>query len=406
MAMDARSLPNGTLVHDRYRVVQVLGAGGFGITYKVRDQKSGQIAAMKEYMPRDIAHRSPGSMQVRPLTESARVQYEKFYNQFLEEAQTIYSLRGHPNIVEITHLFYENNTVYYVMEYVEGQDLKQYLKQQGGRLRWEVLKPLMEQVVRGLSQVHASGLIHCDISPDNIFLMKNGQVKLLDFGAARSTLRGEVQSSVILAKPGFSPYEQMRGKGMGFWTDVYALGVTIYCCLTGKVLPDSTERMIQDKTIWPSQMGLAIPSGSFEQVLKKALSVKPEDRYQSVSQFWKELTGTGVSPVQPPRPQSQLYPQLMGIQGVFANRSLSVSRELCLGVDPSRCHVLFPLGTPGISRLHLRIWPDSSGALMVMDMGSTYGTMLNGGKLQPGTVYKISAGSVLYLGGGQIFRVV
>ena len=406
MGMDVRSLPAGTLVHNRYRVEQVLGAGGFGITYKVRDQKNGQIAAMKEYMPRDIAHRSPGSSQVRPLTEGNRSQYEKFYNQFLQEAQTIYSLRGHPNIVEITHLFYENNTVYYVMEYVEGLDLKQYLRQQGGRLRWEAARPLIEQVVRGLSQVHASGLIHCDISPDNIFLMKNGQIKLLDFGTARSMLRGEVQTSVILAKPGFSPYEQMRGKGMGPWTDVYALAVTIYCCITGKVIPDSTERMIQDKTIWPSQMGLAIPSKNFEQVLKKALAVKPEERYQSVAQFWKELAGSGMSAVQPSRPQSQRYPQLQGIQGVFANRSLSVSRELCLGVDPSRCHVLFPLGTPGISKLHLRIWPDSSGALMVMDMGSTYGTMLNGGKLQPGTAYKAAAGSVLHLGGGQVFRVV
>lgn len=405
MAMDVRSLSPGTLVHERYLIMQVLGAGGFGITYKVRDQKSGQIAAMKEYMPRDIAYRSPGSKQVRPLTEKNRAQYEKFYNQFLQEAQTIYSLRGHPNIVEVTHLFYENNTVYYVMEYVEGQDLKQYLKQQGGRLRWEALKPLMEQVVRGLSQVHASGLIHCDISPDNIFLMKNGQIKLLDFGTARSTLRGEVQTSVILAKPGFSPYEQMRGKGMGPWTDVYALGVTIYCCLTGKVIPDSVERIIQDKTIWPSQMGLAIPA-RFEQVLKKALAVKPEERYQSVIQFWKELSGSGISPVQTSCSQSQRYPELRGVQGVFVNRGLSVSRELCLGVDPSRCHVLFPLGTPGISKLHLRIWPDSSGALMVMDMGSTYGTMLNGGKLQPGTAYKAAAGSVLHLGGGQVFRVV
>jgi len=406
MAMDIRSLPPGTLVRGRYRVVQVLGAGGFGITYKVQNQKSGQIAAMKEYMPRDIAHRSPGSTQVRPLTEEDRVRYEKFFNQFYQEAQTIYNLRGHPNIVQINDLFYENNTVYYVMEYVEGLDLKQYLKQKGGSLRWEALKPLMEQVVRGLSQVHASGLIHCDISPDNIFLMKSGQVKLLDFGAARSTLRGDVQTSVIVAKPGFSPYEQMKGRNMGTWTDVYALAVTIYCCLTGKVLPDSTERMIQDKTIWPSQMGLAIPSKNWEQVLKKALALKPEDRYQSVSRFWSELTGSDGNKPHPPQPQSQRYPQLVGLQGVYANRSVTVSREYCLGVDPGRCHIRFPLGTPGISKLHLRIWPDANGTLLVMDMGSTYGTMLSGQKLQPGTVYQAPAGSVLYLGGGQIFRVV
>lgn len=414
MAMDIRALAAGTMVHDRYRILEMLGAGGFGITYKVQDQKNGQIAAMKEYMPRDIAHRPRGSTQVRPLSEECRSQYERFYDQFYREAQTIYSLRGHPNIVQINHLFYENGTVYYVMEYVEGVDLRKLVTQQGGSLRWEALKPIMEQVVRGLSQVHASGLIHCDISPDNIFIMRGGQVKLLDFGAARSTLRGDIQTSVIVAKPGFSPYEQMRGKGMGTWTDVYALAATIYCCLTGKVLQDSTERMIQDRIIWPSQMKLAVPSPTWERALKKALAVKSEERYQSVTQFWSELAGTAGYPSgqkstahnPQQKPQSIRFPELRGVQGVFANRSISVSREYCLGVDPSRCHILFPIGTPGISRLHLRIWPDSTGCLMAMDMGSTYGTMLNGQKMAPGTAYKVTGGSILYLGGGQVFRVM
>ena len=256
MALDMRGLHPNTVVHSRYRIVQVLGAGGFGITYKVFDQKTNQIAAMKEYMPRDIAHRVVGSGEVRPLTEASRAHYEKFYQQFYKEAQTIYTLRGHPNIVEITDLFYENNTVYYVMEYVDGMDLKQVLKKQGGRLPWAQLKPLMEQVVNGLSQVHASGLIHCDISPDNIFLINGGRIKLLDFGAARNILRGSVEMSVIVAKPGFAPCEQMRGKNLNTWTDVYALAVTIYCCITGKLVQDSMERITNDKTIWPSQMGI------------------------------------------------------------------------------------------------------------------------------------------------------
>jgi len=289
MATDMRGLQPGTVVHGRYMVIQVLGAGGFGVTYKVLDQAEKKVCAMKEYMPRDIAHRSPGSQEIRPLSESRREQYKKFHDQFYKEAQTIYSLRGHPNIVEIRHLFYENNTVYYVMEYVEGTDMKQLLKNSGGKLRWEEIKPLLEQVVTGLSYVHASGLIHCDISPDNIFLVNGGKVKLLDFGAARSTLRGSVETSVIVAKPGFAPYEQMRGRNMGTWTDVYALAVTIYCCITGKVVPDSTERIANDKTIWPSQMGIAIPSGSWEQALKKGLALRVEDRYRTVAEFWDAL---------------------------------------------------------------------------------------------------------------------
>ena len=180
MAMDVRSLLPGTVIHDRDKVEKMLGAGGFGVTYRVTDLKENKAAAMKEYMPLDAAYRPVGSKEVRPISESKRSQYEKFRQKFLEEAQTIYKFRGHPNIVEVKHLFYENNTAYYVMEYVEGMDLKQFLKKQGGRISWSMLSPIIAQVVSGLKQVHSGGMIHCDISPDNIFLMNAGTVKLLD----------------------------------------------------------------------------------------------------------------------------------------------------------------------------------------------------------------------------------
>lgn len=401
MAMGMRELSTGTVVHRRYKILQVLGSGGFGVTYKVQDLKENSIAVLKEYMPLDIAHRVPGSAEIRPISDGTREQYRKFYEQFYKEAQTIYMLRGHPNIVEINNLFYDNNTVYYVMEYVEGMDMKQLLKKNGGKLSWEVLMPLMKQVVAGLSQVHASGLIHCDISPDNIFLMKGGRIKLLDFGAAKSTLRGSVETSVIVAKAGFTPYEQMRGKNMDAWTDVYALAATIYLCITGKMVPDSRERIVNDKTIWPSQMGIAIPSNSWEQALKKGMAVRVEDRYQSVTEFWAALNAGNAQ--QRTSGQSRAVPELRCIQGVFANRSIQVSRMLCLGVNPNVCHIPFPMGTPGISRQHLKLWPDN-GDILVMDLGSTYGTFIDGNRLTPGLVYKLASGSTLIMGGGQIFR--
>lgn len=418
MAMDMRGLQRGTLVHNRYRIRSVLGAGGFGVTYLVEDVKTRKISAMKEYMPRDIAYRSPGSTEVRPLSESTREQYQKFHQQFYREAQAIFNLRGHPNIVEINDLFYENNTVYYVMEYVEGMDLRQVLKKNGGRLSWDALRPILQQVVTGLSHVHSSGMIHCDISPDNIFLVNGGKIKLLDFGAARSTLRGSVETSVIVAKPGFAPVEQMRGRNLGTWTDVYALAVTIYHCVTGRMVPDSTERMINDKTIWPSQMGIVIPSGNWEAALKKAMAIRVEDRYSTVAEFWTAMTGgMPQSSRQQPQPQPRLQSQpisnqgqrgnleLRGIRGVYANRMILVSREFNLGVDPSRCQITFPVGTPGVSRLHLRIWPERGG-IMAMDMGSTYGTIVNGRKLSPGIACQLSPGSTVELGGGEVFRVM
>lgn len=427
MAMDIRALLPGTVIHNRYKVEKVLGSGGFGVTYKVYDQKENKIAALKEYMPLDAAYRPVGSKEVRPVSEGKREQYEKFRQQFLEEAQTIYKFRGHPNIVEVTHLFYENNTAYYVMEYVEGMDLKQFLKSQGGKISWDMLKPILAQVVAGLKQVHSGGMIHCDISPDNIFLMNSGSVKILDFGAARSTLRGSVETSVIVAKPGYSPYEQMRGKKMGPWTDIYALAVTVYRSVTGEMVRDSNERIINDKTIWPSQMGIAIPSAAWEAALKKGMAVRAEDRYQNVMDFWNGLLG-GIQTFPPPNPYSQqvvndqrtwqqnsysapmpgLAPGgciIKWVQGVFVNQTMAVNQDMCMGVDKSKCHFAFPVGTPGISRLHLRLWPQN-GMLCVMDMGSTYGTWINGKKMTPGLVYQAPTGSVIYMGGGQVFQTL
>lgn len=424
MDMDIRALKPGTVIHNRYMIQKVLGTGGFGVTYKVLDQREKKIAAMKEYMPLDAAYRPLGGKTIQPTSEGMRRQFEKFRLEFQKEAQTIYSFRGHPNIVEVYHLFLENNTCYYVMEYVEGMDLRQFLdKQPGKRMSWDMLRPIVAQVVAGLRQIHGVNMIHCDISPDNIFLMNSGAVKLLDFGAAKDTFRGELETSVIVAKPGFSPYEQMRGKGMGPWTDVYALAVTIYRCITGKNIQDATERINADKTIWPSQMGLAIPSQTWEAALKKGMAVRKEERYQNVLDFWNALNGSAVQtiPVQPENPKfdqvgatvrnsTPIQPggfanTLECVQGVFAGKRIPILQEYYLGVDTSRCHIVFPLGTPGISRVHLRVW-SANGRIMVMDMNSTYGSWIDGKKLTPGLVYTMNAGSTLFLGGGQVFRGV
>jgi len=436
MAGDKRALQPGTLIHNRYRVERVLGAGGFGVTYMVTDLKENCIAAMKEYMPMDIAYRPTGSKEVRPLTIENKAFYEKFGKQFLDEAQTIYEFDGHPNIIQVRHLFYENNTAYYVMEFVTGMDLSKFLKSQGGKLTWPMLKPIVAQVVSALKRVHERGKIHCDISPDNIFLLNSGQVKLLDFGAARSTLRGEVETSVIVAKAAYAPYEQMKGMNMGPWTDVYSLAVTIYSCITGTLPPKSEERILKDKTIWPSQMGVSIPSAAWERALQRAMALRRENRHQSVVDFWNELTaGDMTYPAYPSRPEQQSSPSrpvppgqertevtdipghaggsrssadapiLEGTQGVMTGRRIIVQQELILGVDPTRCNLVMPQGTPGVSRRHLRIWP-VNGCIQVMDLGSTYGTWLNGKKMTPGLVYPMNPGSVLFLGKSELFRAM
>lgn len=434
MVADKRALQPGTVIHKRYRVERVLGAGGFGVTYQVTDTRDNCIAAMKEYMPMDIAYRPAGSKEVRPLTLDKKEFYEKFRKQFLDEAQTIYGFDGHPNIIQVRHLFYENNTAYYVMEYVTGMDLSKFLKQRGGRISWKELKPILYQVVSALKRVHERGKIHCDISPDNIFLMDNGQVKLLDFGAAKSTLRGAVDTSVVVAKPAYAPCEQMQGKDMGPWTDIYALGVTIYSCVTGMLPPKSEERIVHDHTVWPSATGFPLPAPNWENALRRAMALKPEERYQNVVDFWNGLTYgdmtspvTPTNPVYPPPPPERTTPEnvsqgrtgvpdgkgryaypapptLECIEGIMKGRRIPVTSELILGVSPGQCNLLMPPGTPGISRRHLRIWA-VNGQLHVMDLRSTYGTWLNSRKMTPGLVYPMPSGSVLFLGKNEYFTV-
>lgn len=463
--MSTRALELGTLIHARYRVERVLGEGGFGVTYQVSDLKENRIAAMKEYMPADIAYRRAYSNEVHPKPEYKEA-YQKFRDKFLEEARIIYRFRGHPNIIDVNHLFYDNNTAYYVMEYINGQDLDRYLKERGGRLSWQELHPIMGQVAAALQEVHRSNMIHCDISPDNIFLLDRGQVKLIDFGAAKSVLHG--QSSMILLKRGFAPPEQLYSDGkLGPWTDVYAMAVTLYRAYTGKMPPTAEDRLVSDQTVWPSQMGIPAPTPYWEAALRKAMSLRWEDRYQDVNVFWQALTSGAAQkprqktwgkltdlwkpgytqPVQQPnqpvqyqpqqmqphqyqpqqiRPQQyqpqQMQPQqyqpnpypaqpsiqplmLEGLQGVFAGMRFPVKDTLILGTDWSRCNVQFPPQSPGISRVHVKLWPEN-GTAYAMDAGSTYGTWLDNKKMTPGLVYPLPPGATIYLGDGQYFRLL
>lgn len=383
MNMMKRELPVGAVVHERYRVERVLGSGGFGITYLVTDTRDGQRAAMKEYMPLDTALRAADGRSVRPHSESSLESYEKFRQKFLDEAQTLYRFRAHPNVVAVRHLFCENNTVYYVMEYLDGLDLEHYRRRSGGQLTWNALRPVVAQIVSALEAVHGAGLVHCDVSPDNIMLLDGRRVKLLDFGAARSMLRGTIETSMIVAKYGFAPPEQMQGRNLGPWTDVYALGATIYACVVGRRPPRCEERLAEDKIVWPTQLGLCIPSAQWETALRRAMELRRECRYQSVSAFWSAL---------------DCALRVKCLKGRMAGRERAISGEVLLGTDAARCQLVYPADSAGVDRVQLRFWTDG-GALMVMDMGSRFGTRLGGRRMTAGLAYRFSPGALLEFGG-------
>lgn len=195
---------------------------------------------------------------------------------------------GDQGIVNVTDFFEANNTAYIVMEYLDGITLKEYLK--GNRqIPVDELMGLLAPLLESLDDVHQSGLIHRDISPDNIMVLKDGSVKLMDFGAARDyTEFGEKSLSIVL-KPGYAPAEQYQSRGVqGPWTDIYALCATIYKCITGKTPEDSIQRVMEDELKKPSELGVDI-SPQIEKTLLKGMSIAPKDRYQNLKDLCEDL---------------------------------------------------------------------------------------------------------------------
>ncbi len=285
-----------TILEGKYLVGDVLGEGGFGITYIGFDLNLEIKVAIKEFYPNGFATRE--SQYTSELTAYAGQNMDAVYkwrDNFVKEARSLAKCSHLPGIVGVKDYFQENNTAYIIMEYLEGQTLKEHMKARGGKLPAEDVFGMMRPVISSLEEVHKEGLIHRDISPDNLILLKGGNVKLLDFGAARDyTDSGEKSLSVML-KPGYAPEEQYRTKGkQGPWSDVYALCATMYKCITGITPPESMERMRQDELKKISSLGISIsPQG--EAALEKGMAVFAEERCQSMGELENLLYGSGMA---------------------------------------------------------------------------------------------------------------
>ena len=391
MAHTQRALAPGTKVY-KYIIEESLGEGGFGVTYKVTSLEDGRTYAMKEFFPERMACRKAGGNLVEPHTEY-RDTFDRFRAKFLDEAQLIFDYQHHPNIINVYKRFTYNNTAYYIMEYLDGRDLKASLRSNGGTLSWDYLRPRIAQIVSALKEVHRNGIIHCDISPDNIFIRQEGSAVLIDFGAAKGAMSSE--STEVFLKRGFAPPEQMDANGdIGPWTDIYALAVTIYRAYTGQMPPTAADRRMDDRTVWPSQMGLELPSESWEYALRRAMAIRVEDRYHDVDTFWRDLASS----------VGQGGFVLEGAQGHYRGQKIPVQSVLTFGRDPGQCSILFPVQTPGVSSRHLRVWAED-GSLFAMDLNSTYGTFLGNNKMRPGLVYALKHGDTLFFGANQMLRV-
>ena len=297
-------LPRHYVLLTRYYMGRVLGQGGFGVTYLARDLRLDRPVAIKEYMPMEQCTRQIDRITVRSHGGDRQVQYAAGLKRFLEEAKSLAQFESHPCIVSISDYAEANGTAYLVMGYLEGMTLKQYLANHGGRIPYTQAIQILMPVMDALREVHKHGLLHRDVSPDNIFLTRSGHVKLLDFGAARYAIGEQSQSLSMILKPGFAPEEQYRTRGkQGPWTDVYAVGATIYRCITGQVPPSAPDRMAEDDLTPPSRIARDVPP-LIESALLKAMAVSAANRFQTVDQFQQALMVTPV--VQPPQPP--VYP--------------------------------------------------------------------------------------------------
>jgi serine/threonine protein kinase len=282
-------LANGTVLNNRYEIEGVLGHGGFGITYSAHDKLLNVRVAVKEYLPRQLATRAEGQTKVSVFTGEARQQYDYGLRKFLEEAQSVARFAHHPNVVSARDYFEANGTAYMVMEYVEGVTLKEYLRKKGGRISFEEARGIMMPVMDALREVHQAGMLHRDISPDNIYLTTSAQVKILDFGAARYFAGEQSKSLSVILKSGYAPEEQYRSSGkQGAWTDIYAVGATIYKVLTGQAPPDALDRMAGDTLTPPSRLGVNIPANA-ERALLQALAVNASQRFQTMGDLQRAL---------------------------------------------------------------------------------------------------------------------
>lgn len=284
------ALQPGTILHGRYLIGRMLGQGGFGITYIGWDLALSRKVAVKEYFPSAYASRDSGeSCTVQwYMTEPAREARSMGREMFLREARKMTRVASIPQGVQVQDLFEDNDTAYIVMEYAPGEDLAQLVSRQGP-MPWEAVRDLLLPVAEAMQKFHEAGMIHRDLSPDNLKILPNGTVKILDMGAAKDISLQGGNASMEVTKGGFSPPEQyFMGGNTGTWTDVYSLSATMYFALTGLVPPSAVDRMEKDTLRWDLPQLRKVPA-SVIQALKQGLTLRFESRTQSMKAFADNL---------------------------------------------------------------------------------------------------------------------
>lgn len=287
---DKRSLQVDTRLHNRYQIEEVLGEGGFGITYMAKQLESNTKVAIKEYFPAELATRvDADSDQNLHIFRGENEEFEQGKKRFLKEAGILRQYHYLEGIVPVLDCFECNQTAYIVMEYIEGITLKQYIDE-NGCLSFTELLHLLEPVMKSLIKIHKQGLIHRDISPDNLMIGMDNHMRLIDFGAAQSTNEKYKKANTVILKAGYAPPEQYLSDGkQGAWTDVYALTSTMYMALTGKTPLDSVTRL-QGKEELDIDFYVENMEWWQKKAIEQGMNVKVSKRFKNVEELLEALT--------------------------------------------------------------------------------------------------------------------
>lgn len=278
----------GSILGGKYIVGKALGSGGFGVTYIGFDAELKRKVAIKEYLPGEFSTRVPGQTKVTIYEGDGKEQFQSGIEKFQEEAKRLARFQNIPGVVPIYDSLFENDTAYIVMEYIDGETLKKKMEREG-RMSVESAMEIILPIAAALTEIHKEGIIHRDIAPDNIMVDKEGEVKLIDFGASRFATATHSMSLSVLIKEGYTPLEQYQSRGkQGPWTDVYALAAVLYTMLTGKAPQASMRRLEKDELKPPSKAGAKV-SKNMDTAIMNALNLKAEERTPSMDVFAEEL---------------------------------------------------------------------------------------------------------------------
>ena len=390
-------LPCGYILHNRYLVGRVLGIGGFGISYLALDVQKNQKCAIKEYFPSEFAVRNPQNGRVSPRNMEKKQIYEFGLLRFLNEIEILKIMEHQPNVVTFQETFQEHDTVYLVMEYIDGASLKTMAQNQSGRIPYQVMVGVMEEMIGALEYIHTRGFLHRDISPDNILTTPSGESKLIDFGAAMRMEDVHVKQPTIILRPGFAPPEQYITAGThGPWSDIYSLCATAYVCVTGRAVPSADKRRYNTQLPSVREIVPNVPI-DFSNAIQKGLSINVTERQKSMAELARELSfvisssganravGTGTP-----------YMRLIVPGKTTEDFPLSGMTPLVIGRNQAKCNVT--IDNINISREHVSVAFDPTAKVFrVRDMSSNGTYFKSGVRLERNAVYNVKPGQELYL---------